>query len=193
MFSEWKWQGKAQNHTCFFINSSYTWLREIFDMSLQESTKELTKTATGRKVRVGLPSVARYELIGDFSAQPLWNGLVGNCRDTFSKEGRQNRPWSDWPHRLHPSVAASSHSPHHSQGWMRSGLDQRGDTAKTIKAICVIWLTCPFYSTEQLHREVCKHSVGTGNSNNYAGVEIGLNTRSVNACSETIWASIHTL
>lgn len=51
---------------------------EILGISLQECTKELTKTPTTRKVTVSVPSVDTCKLIGDFSAQSLLNGLVVN-------------------------------------------------------------------------------------------------------------------
>lgn len=40
-------------------------------MSLQESTKALTKTPTTRKLTVSLPSADRREVIANYSAQPL--------------------------------------------------------------------------------------------------------------------------
>ena len=108
--------------------------------------------------------------------------------DMLSKQGRQNRRWYNWPQQA-PSLCSclfSLTTPF--VGVDESGLDQRRDTAENSKAICVTWLTSPFCFTEWLYREIREH---TGNRHNYAGVEIGLTTRSMNACSDNLSFNTH--
>lgn len=63
-----------KNTESYILFHKFQLYREVLDMSLQESTKELTKTPT-RKVTASVPSVERHELIGDFSTTLIkWLG-----------------------------------------------------------------------------------------------------------------------